>query len=74
MQSEIAPRFADPVEREVARIFDEHGIEWEYVEVLFRQDIARLASRWRLRCLEQAARTRPQFGPGRRPSIRASRA
>jgi hypothetical protein len=74
MQSEIAPRFADPVELEVARIFDEHGIEWEYVEALFRQDIERLASRWRLRGLEQAARARPEIGPGRRSSIRASRA
>src|SRR5439155_2195257 len=24
------PRFAHPVEQEIARIFDEHGIEWEY--------------------------------------------
>ena len=23
-------RFAHPVERELARIFDEHGVEWEY--------------------------------------------
>ena len=30
MRREIAPRFAHPVERELARIFDEHGIEWEY--------------------------------------------
>jgi hypothetical protein len=23
-------RFAHPIERELARIFDEHGVEWEY--------------------------------------------
>src|SRR5438093_13171628 len=25
-----SPRFAHPVEEEIARVFDEHGIEWEY--------------------------------------------
>jgi hypoxanthine phosphoribosyltransferase len=25
-----SPRFAHPVEAEIARIFDEHGIAWEY--------------------------------------------
>jgi hypothetical protein len=106
-------QFAHPVERELARIFDEHGIAWEYephcfvlerdadgcvreaftpdfylrdldlyvectvmrqahtarkrrkvrklqeragvqVEVLFRRDIARLASRWQLDGLAHA--------------------
>jgi hypothetical protein len=132
MQREMAPRFAHPVEREIARIFDEHGIEWQYepdtfvlerssdgsvheaftpdfflpelgmyvectvmrqalshrkrrkarkarglgvnVEVLFRQDIERLASRWRLQRLEQAARARPQAAPERRPPTRGGRA
>jgi len=27
---EIATHFAHPVERELARVFDEHGILWEY--------------------------------------------
>jgi hypothetical protein len=119
-----AARFAHPVEREIARIFDEHGIEWEYephtfvlerssdgtvheaftpdfflpelgmyvectvmspalshrkrkkarkaqrlgvnVEVLFRRDIERLASRWRLDGLERAARTHRSSRPDRR--------
>jgi hypothetical protein len=114
---ENSPRFAHPVEEEIARIFDEHGIEWQYephtlvlernsdgtvheaftpdfflpelgvyvectvmrqsltgrkrrkarkarrlgvhVEVLCRNDIETLASRWKLRRLERAARTRP---------------
>ena len=28
--SESTARFAHPVERELARVFDEHGIRWEY--------------------------------------------
>ena len=111
-------RFAHPVERGIARIFDEHGIERQYephtfvlerlsdgtgheaftpdfflpdlglyvectvmrqavatrkrhkaqklgvnVEVLFRADIERLASHWRLRRLGHAARACP---PSRR--------
>ncbi len=124
-------RFAHPVERGIARIFDEHGIERQYephtfvlerlsdgtvheaftpdfflpdlglyvectvmrqavatrkrrkarkaqklgvnVEVLFRADIERLASHWRLRRLEHAARARP---PSRRgaPSVRGMHA
>ena len=121
-------RFAHPVERGIARIFDEHGIERQYephtfvlerlsdgtvreaftpdfflpdlglyvectvmrqavatrkrrkaqklgvnVEVLFRADIERLASHWRLRRLGHAARARP---PSRRgaPSVRGMHA
>ena len=30
MRSRREPDFAHPVERELARIFDEHGIAWEY--------------------------------------------
>ena len=30
MRQEIAIHFAHPVERELARVFDEHGILWEY--------------------------------------------
>jgi hypoxanthine phosphoribosyltransferase len=30
MRAEPSPAFAHPVERELARIFDEHGIDWEY--------------------------------------------
>lgn len=129
MRREIAPRFAHPVERELARIFDEHGIEWEYephtfvlershdgsvreaftpdfflpelgmyvectvmrpalqhrkrrkvrkarrlgvnVEVLCRKDIETLASRWRLRRLQVAARARP--GASRNRSTGATR-
>jgi len=43
------------------------------VEVLFRADIERLASYWRLRRLEHAARARP---PSRRgaPSVRGMHA
>jgi hypothetical protein len=112
-----AVRFAHPVEEEFARVFDEHGVAWEYephtfvlernsdgtvheaftpdfflpelgvyvectvmrhglmrrkrrkarkaqslgvsVEVLCRRDIEALASRWKLRRLARAARTRP---------------
>jgi hypothetical protein len=109
-------RFAHPVERELARVFDEHGIAWEYephtfvlerhrdgrvreaftpdfflpdlglylectvmrqqhtrhkrrkarkareragvrVEILFRRDIERLASRWSLDGLARAVRS-----------------
>ncbi len=121
-------RFAHPVERGIARIFDEHGIERQYephtfvlerlsdgtvheaftpdfflpdlglyvectvmrqavatrkrrkaqklgvnIEVLLRADIERLASHWRLRRLEHAARARP---PSRRgaPSVRGMHA
>jgi hypoxanthine phosphoribosyltransferase len=114
----VAPRFAHPVEREFARLLDEHGVPWEYeprtfvlernpdgsvheaftpdfylpdqdlfiettvmrqrltnrknrkvrkvrerhgvmVEVLYRRDILRLASRWQLSRLERAVHTRP---------------
>jgi hypothetical protein len=131
VRREIAIRFAHPVEREIARIFDEHGIEWEYephtfvlerssdgavreaftpdfflpelgmyvectvmrpalqnrkrqkvrkarglgvnVEILARPDIERLASRWRLRRLQVAARARPATPPRTRarPSRRS---
>jgi hypothetical protein len=124
--------FAHPVEREIARIFDAHGIEWEYephtfvlerssdglvheaftpdfflpdldmyvectvmrqslshrkrrkarkarglgvnVEVLFRRDIERLASRWRLPGLERAARARPDGRSDGRPEDRGRNA
>jgi hypothetical protein len=65
--------FAHPVERELARVFDEHGIDWEYeprrkarkvperagvtVEILFRRDIEQLARRWSLDGLARAARS-----------------
>jgi hypoxanthine phosphoribosyltransferase len=30
VRGEAASRFAHPVEREIARVFDAHGIEWQY--------------------------------------------
>jgi len=124
-------RFAHPVERGIARIFDEHGIERQYephtfvlerlsdgtgheaftpdfflpdlglyvectvmrqavatrkrrkarkaqklgvnVEVLSRADIERLASHWRLRRPEHAARARPLSRRGA-PSVRGMHA
>ncbi len=130
MRQEIATHFAHPVERELARIFDEHGIRWEYephtfvleraedgtvreaftpdfflpelgmyvectvmrpalehrkrrkvrkaqslgvnVQVLGREDVERLATRWRLRRLEAAARTRSRTAP-RRPATHSQR-
>jgi len=44
--TEVAPRsekggFAHPVERELARIFDEHGIAWEYEPHTFVLERAR---------------------------------
>jgi hypoxanthine phosphoribosyltransferase len=35
MFSGVEPRFAHPVERELARIFDEIGIAWEYEPTTF---------------------------------------
>ena len=111
------PQFAHPVERELARLFDEHGIAWEYephtfvlewdesggvregftpdfflpdlgmyvectvmrqrltsrkrrkvrrtcertgavVEIMFKRDFERLASRWGLASLSRAARAK----------------
>lgn len=117
-RGEPSPSFAHPVERELARVFDEHGIAWEYephsfvlernedgsireaftpdfwlpdldlyvectvmrqrltsrkrskarrtseragiqVQVLFRRDIAGLASRWQLSGLAEAVEGEP---------------
>jgi 4-hydroxyphenylpyruvate dioxygenase-like putative hemolysin len=58
-------RFAHPVEEEIVRVFDELGIARKArhlgvsVEVLSRNDIEKLADRWKLTRLAHAARARP---------------